>query len=221
MKKTLFAMAALALCGTAVAAEKSTSQLYPHELSQYVPTGDDLTLNVDTTVEFGEFCPYVTSLTLNFLGTNTFSVADGEWNLTEVSLVSVMGDDAAKTSWGNTLLTSAHGEDFKTVTLVSTLEGSPVLTSQTATLVGGSAGEIITLGNAQVTYLGLFNAQSQAEMKLEMNGYGNAVALVDDGYGFRLVGVATTWHPAATPEPATATLSLLALAGMASRRRRK
>ncbi|MCQ2364823.1 MAG: PEP-CTERM sorting domain-containing protein [Akkermansia sp.] len=222
MKKTLFAMAALALCGTAFAGEYYLSDYEGSGFFAFEPYGEGeaVVVNVNHTVDVSYFDTQdASSVTLNFVGANTSFSAE---ELYMPNLVSVMGDDAAKASWGETLLSSTGVGDCKSILLATAPDlwlpfpGEGV----DPTLEGKSVGDLITLGNAEVTYLGYFNSSSEADVAIENYGawYSDAVALVGDSTKLYLYGLATT---AATPEPATATLSLLALAGMVTRRRRK
>ena len=231
MKKTLFAMAALALCGTAFAKTTSTSELEAAgELVTYQPEGV-ITLNVDKTVEFWTFDVYLAdSVTLNFVGENTFSATDYlGLDLDDSKPLAITGDTDAKIYWG-TQLTSSTGE-FKSVTLASSngdiscdpseapfFEGVKVMLYEDAPVS-------MTLGGTTVDYMGYFCAPSMEEAMSCITGDKQIalVAIGSHGSGelSQLALVGKISGSPATPEPATATLSLLALAGLASRRRRK
>ena len=227
MKKTLFAMAALALCGTAVAETTSTSKLEAEgQLETYMPEGV-ITLNVDKTVEFLNFeVLFADSVTLNFVGENTFS-ATNNLGLEKGESLAITGDTDAKIYWG-TQLTSSTGE-FKSVTLASSnghlscdpfeaplFEGVKVMRYEDDPVS-------MTLGGTTVDYMGYFHAESMEEaMSCITDDKQIALVAIDSSGGelsqLALVGKIT--GSPATPEPATATLSLLALAGLATRRRR-
>ncbi len=98
---------------------------------------------------------------------------------------------------------------------------------------GGEAYTLTTPGTYTIQYLGGTNDHAAANLLLDgvtvatftggahnMNGAGNGTELFNAGTIFYNVNAAVTAAPA-VPEPTTATLSLLALAGLAARRRRK
>ena len=214
MKKTLFAVAALALCGTAVADDHYVSAGESYALFD----GD--TLHVNNTVSVGEI--YVelgaTPVTLKFYGLNTLTVSDTVFLYSGGPSINITGDEAAINHWVSEL-TSATGE-FKSVTLM-TFTGADFELSMESdpdfTFDGNEGGEPITLGNVSVQYMGYGDAPSFDLFDFFLGE--NQIALAMNGNSLALVGKIS--GSPATPEPATATLSLLALAGLASRRRRK
>ncbi len=206
-------MAAFALCGTAFAGEYNASA-YKDKVFAYdvFGIGAEVVFNVDQTVKLLAFDAYgASSLTLNFVGANTFSL---ENDLYMHSLVSIMGDDAAKASWGETL-TSSAGE-VKTLTLVSSVYD--FVAPDSASFEGLTESGSITLGDAALTYMGFHVVNTAAEAEALITG-DNQIALVANKGTKQLALVGKGAAP--VPEPATATLSLLALAGLAARRKRK
>lgn len=212
MKKTLFAMAALALCGTASADMYTASTLETVYPTEFAPT-DTPTLIVDASVDYsGRFAPSK-PLTLYFNDNFTFSVS-GQLGGT-VTVSSVQATQAAETHWGEKILEAA-GDSYTIVLFDATDVVVGNVKGGTNMQLGGvSKNDSITLGTAAYTYLGYFttaDAAVEAVNTLE----DNAVAVAKSGNSIVLVGKSI----ATAPEPATATLSLLALAGLASRRRR-
>lgn len=230
MKKTLFAVAALALCGTAFAETYNTSAYNDGAVfvkDNPFAEGESVTLNVNKTVTFSDFKANGAYLTLNFCGENTISCS-GPTSLTGKSYVAITGDAAAKAYWGEQL-TSSTGE-LKIIALVTA--PSPQYGPQFNIPIyfeGLASSGPITLGNANLTYKGYKNGIYTSSLETFLNSINDGeVALVSvpsaaacqlgfDSKGLYLVGKVA----APVPEPATATLSLLALAGLASRRRRK
>lgn len=221
MKKTLFAMAALALCGTAVAETYDVSSLNLNG-GIFTPPfsyeeGEAVVLNVDQTVTLNTVDVWeASSVTLNFIGENTFSTSntlDLEVNANQGTLA-ITGDNDAKIHWGEALTLSAGRVTTLTLASATVLFIPPASASFEGLTESGS----ITLGDAALTYMGFHVVNTAAEAEALITG-DNQIALVanKDTKQLALVGKGA----AATPEPATATLSLLALAGMASRRRRK
>ena len=232
MKKTLFAMAALALCGTAVAGTYNVSGyegsgFYAFEPYEY---GEAVVLNVDQTVDVSTFdVAEVGSLTLNFNGASEIlASALLNMDLTSSAPLSITGDPDAHNYWVSAL-TSATGE-LKSVTLASTTGEfesfgyAPIFEGASVEDFGDEPVSV-TLGGTAVDYVGYFVIPSSMSGLLDSLIGDNEIALVSygdqsDGSGqLALVGKIT--GSPATPEPATATLSLMALAGLCARRRRK
>ena len=207
-------MAALALCGTAVAVD------------HYVAAGNDYdifdgdTFHVNDTASVSIFYVSVdhAPVTLKFYGLNTLTCSDGMYLMSTGPSVNITGDEAAINHWVSEL-TSATGE-LKSVTLM-TFTGAEVYvdmeTDDPFTFDGHFGGETVTLGNVSVEFLGC-GYLPNVELFNDLIGE-NQIAFARTDNAFALVGKIT--GSPTTPEPATATLSLLALAGMASRRRRK
>lgn len=216
MKKTLFAVAALALCGTALALEYSTSDFIDGDIF-YQYFDYETILNVDETVAFKNFTNDIISYTtLNFVGENTFSATE-VFTIASKN-ISIMGDPTAATYWESELLKATDTPSIITLASAPNTSGDGI-TLGTDTFMGASKNESLTLGNTELTYVGCYDGIAAAKYAVGDNG--NKVAVARVGYGadkgLYLVGKAT----APVPEPATATLSLLALAGLCARRRRK
>lgn len=218
MKKTLFAVAALALCGTAVADEYFARNYVGGDFDKYIyESGSDVVFNVDQTVTLNLFDAYdASSATLNFIGENTFSTSYVlDLGVDEgCGTLAITGDYDAKIHWGESLTSSAGG--VKTLTLVSAGEG--FAPPDSASFEGLTESGSITLGDAALTYMGFHVVTTAAEAEALITG-DNQIALVAIGGAGQLALVGK--GAATTPEPATATLSLLALAGLCARRRRK
>ena len=216
MKKTLFAMAALALCGTAVAEDKYTNTLAPG-------SNVDLfggTLHVNSEASLNNLQAFVdeTPVTFKFYDLNTISITKELLLTSAAPSFNITGDEAAMNHWVSEL-TSSTGE-VKSVTLMTFAKGSVnVDSAHKFSLDGYVSGATVTLGNAVLTYRGDYATIDQAKNAIGDNDNQIAVAFVTSGTGKGLYLVGKTTP--ATPEPATATLSLLALAGLATRRRRK
>lgn len=221
MKKTLFAVAALALCGTAVAETKTyyASDYQNQDFSGVIfGNGSNVVFVVDEPATLNSFQAFVAgSMTLSFVGEDTISVngmLDLEANKGAGPLA-VIGDSTAKEYW-YTALTS---EDITSVTLASGT-GSFYAPSTNTSFEGLTESGSITLGNATVDYVGYHKVAGMGAAKALITG-DNQIALVTITGTKQLALVGKITGSPATPEPATATLSLLALAGLATRRRRK
>ncbi|MCQ2364422.1 MAG: PEP-CTERM sorting domain-containing protein [Akkermansia sp.] len=159
-------------------------------------------------------------MTLSFVGENTILVnGSGIGGISGLDLytrgpLAVIGDSSAKEYW-YTALTS---EDIKSVTLASTTSSFGAPSAKTS-FEGLAESGSITLGNATVDYMGYHEVTTAAEAEALITG-DNQIALVAIK-GTKELALVGKISGATTPEPATATLSLLALAGLASRRRRK
>lgn len=229
MKKTLFALLALALCGTAFAGEYKASD-YKNNKSYFGPyegggipgpgqgysSGEDVLFIVDETVNMGG-CKLMgaSSVSFKFLGENSLSVKDADmWAFS----FDVTGDSDAQNYWVESL--TSLEDEVKALTLVNGT--SSFLYTEDAAFEGVTQSGPLTLGNAKVDYLGYHIVADPNAAKNLITG-DNQVALVS--IGGSLIDYYNPGQLALvgriTPEPATATLSLLALAGLATRRRRK
>ena len=225
MKKTLFAMTALALCGTAVAATYNTSELESKGLlNGWYPGEGPITLNVDASVVFCDVeFDNASPVTFNFQGSNTIS-STGYFSLWCPFVIN--GDDAAKLHWKNEL-TSSTGE-IKVVSLISGFDNTSDfwLSNDGMIFDGlGPSGGTVILGGTQLTYKGAHGYSTLEQVMANPTYFGDNEVMVakigDQGGVGQLALIGKITGSPATPEPATATLSLLALAGLASRRRRK
>lgn len=216
MKKTLFAMAALALCGTAVADDHYVAA------GQNYTLFDGDTLHVNNTVSVGDIYVELGAdpVTLKYYGLNTITVSGTVFLYSSSPSINITGDEAAINHWVSEL-TSATGE-LKSVTLM-TFTGPEVDvymdTDDEFTFDGHFSGETVTLGNVSVEFIGSGYVETSdfyETMNVVLSE--NQIALIRQENGVIIAGKIT--GSPATPEPATATLSLLALAGLCARRRR-
>ena len=217
MRKTLFAVAALALCGTAVAATYNTNDPSLNLSRFATPMNEAVTLNVNKTVTFGEMNvnTFSSAFALNFVGSNTFSIT-GKAAFMCLGSKSITGDSTAATSWESKLLQDAG--DAVAITLISYTGSRDFNFVSNPTFMNASSWESITLGNTQLTYRGYWGGIDLASSKAMLQDDQIALVNVREGgeAGLYLVGKVA----APVPEPATATLSLMALAGLCARRRR-
>ena len=226
MKKTLFAMLALALCGTAFGgAEFKVSECDTTlDLDSYAYKGQPITVIVDdsktlTKVDLGWM---VGSITLSFIGENTLNT--GSFDIHDAGGYAVVGDSVAMTSWGEKL---ASATDITTIALVNATGFTYIpYTGTSFTFAGTEANQSITLGDTEMKYLGYsyfagYNSEEFENLKNTIGANEFAIVGLEDmgayNNGLYLVGKGSS----SVPEPATATLSLLALAGLATRRKRK
>ena len=222
MKKTLLTIATLALCGAAVAGTYDASDYTKFEAFNPYKVMEAVTLNVSQGVTYTNLTMDMTSsTTLTFTGTGIISVTSSFALCTNEGSNAVTGEGSAVTYWESELLKATEAPAV--VTLISSTATSFQSTvNSNLTFMGASKNGSVTLGDTDLTYLGAFTVSGLDEAKaLITNDNEIAVAYVKGSgatnRGLFLVGKAT----ATTPEPATATLSLLALAGMVTRRRRK
>lgn len=226
MFKPLSIIVIHAFCSMAFAEIYSTSVLsgqdeYPYYVGEFSPMDTDVFLNVDKTVSFGAFdTTNVDSLLLNFVGRNSFYVELGECQLCSNVSKSITGDEAAVTFWESRFLSAAEVPTI--IGLVLCIAPEINISFDGVTFMGKHKGESVTLGGSVLEYVGYYSCLDAMDDALAAVG-DNQVAIagvnssMGDG-GIFLVGKAT---PVTIPEPATAPLSLLALAGLSSRRRRK
>ena len=207
-------MAALALCGTAVAEDV------------YIPTSDPLEVyNDGVTIHVNNPAnpAYIMvsaegAATFKFYGENIISSTAG-YLYSDGACFNITGDEAAINHWVSAL-TSPTGE-LKSVTLMNFTDlDMETGMDEIFTFDGHSSGDQITLGNASVEFIGSGYVET-SEFYEMMNDVlsENQIALLRQENGVIIAGKIT--GSPAVPEPATATLSLLALAGLATRRKRK
>lgn len=216
-------MLALALCGTAFGeAEFKVSGGTEIDLGSYDYEDQPITVIVDESkplskvdIDWGP-----SFLTLSFVGENTLNTND--LYMTDPSGYNLVGDALALASWGEKLTSST---DITTISLVkATADVYVPSPGANFTFMGTEANQSITLGDTEVKYLGYsYFRNNSASFENFKNTIGAnefaIVGLVKVGAysGLYLVGKGSS----SVPEPATATLSLLALAGLTSRRKRK
>ncbi|MDO5450699.1 MAG: PEP-CTERM sorting domain-containing protein [Akkermansia sp.] len=227
MKKTLFAMAALALMGGqafGVTYTTSMSSLISSQATSFTSDvygkGADVIFSVDSDEKFNYIFDATesSSLTLSFVGEHVLSTKN--FYPKSQGTVDITGNQAAVTHW-ETLLTASS--DYAYIQLVTASFATCPTDWPLVTFMQTSANNNLTLGNSLVKYVGYTKVSSITGLQEYGSGLGdNEVALVglnsSASRGLYIVGKATS---SPVPEPATATLSLLALAGLATRRRRK
>lgn len=234
MKKTLFAVAALALCGTAFGdTEIKTSDYAGQSIGTYdgrdYVVDDTAIITVDSSVPTGEASEgtrFKGKTTVVFDGaniwnTNAVVVFQGGLNITSTATAAQNWIEALTTTGQITLFgvdaTSGYsfqGPSFKVALLEGVEKGGEItLTGTTDTLTATYVGYIykspaaVELNDGEIAFVNY----------CRWEGTGADKRWVQEA---SLVGKGLTKTPL-VPEPATATLSLLALAGLASRRRRK
>lgn len=223
MKKTLFAMLALALCGTAFGEAEFKVHEYDTELDSMSAASQPITVIVDDskTLTMVDLEWDHSFLTLSFVGENTLNTE--KLYTRGAGGYAVVGDSVAMTSWGEKLTSST---DITTIALANNATNHIYIPAAgtSFTFAGTEANQSITLGDTEMKYLGYSSFASSSSEVFESfkNTIGaNEFAIV----GLKEVGAYNGLYlvgkgGSSVPEPATATLSLLALAGLASRRRR-
>ena len=157
-----------------------------------------------------------TTIALNYSGNNVLQCSSGfTWNATAI-FFDIDADTTAQTAWCNTLL---HSKKTAAITLIdggaqfSLTAASPI----DATLLGQGAGGMLTLGGGySAQFTGFFTSLAAAQQSFTG---GNQLAVVGSAEDGRL-SLVSKLNRTTTPEPATATLSLLALTALCTRRRR-
>lgn len=226
MKKTLIALLALAFMGSLYANET-------YKVSDYVDGGvlwsesdGAVTLIVDKDVILTEvIVDDATSLTLTFCSDHTLQVIEEVYFTTRYC--DINGDDEAVANWASALKSATD-----TSIIATLVEKGNHLALGTTSFMGVKKGGSITLGDISVEYVGCYNTLARAQSSITSE---NQIAIFcetpnltnfnedyDPPLRLLLVGKGggNTLTPA-TPEPATGSLSLLALAGLCARRRRK
>lgn len=213
MKKTLFlSLLAAALMGVqAFAAE--------YKITDY--EGSDLTLNAGDTLIIDTGYAYLDSLTTN--GSCTLSFVCGSYfdmpsaDLSDSAIDITITPNVA-TTWLDSFNDEERGEGGSVYVLHT--ESSITLTNTTFTFEGAGVGGTFTLTCETGIVGGTFVGRVNKVEDLKDGQVGWIYEEIRGDEGTVLLAGRNLSAPT-TPEPATATLSLLALAGLASRRRRK
>lgn len=240
MKKTLFTLVCAALAAPAFAGEAITEPItITLPASTTTPTGyvqGQAGTNVSQLVTY-----YTTNYTtpespLYFVGGNNGTItsikADGDGALTTSANVAsvtlkgrqgVGGENFVMVLPGNELI----GKVVNTLTLTGSASTSNTLTLggdfvvavyDNTTLVGSQTAHLnsVKTGGIVTCTLNLDNITFSESNRIMIAFRGNPSSPSNAGVAYTINNIKLT----AAPEPATATLSLLALAGLASRRRR-
>lgn len=157
-----------------------------------------------------------TAITLNFSENNRLLCSQNfQWSATTLSF-DIEADTETQQAWAEGLF-SKRVADVPLISAggLSLTSSAPVeVTLLGQNLVGGE----LTLGGHKAEYMGYFTSLSDAQKSITGLNQLAVVGSAEDG-GLFLVGKMS--RTSAAPEPATATLSLLALAALVARRKRK
>lgn len=220
MFKTLFLLPVMAVCASATDLEKAVINLNGcMDGDEITLTAHSVIINVNSSPVLGYLqgsTDKATNMTLNFSGNNTLKCAESfAWSAPALHFT-ITADTATQDAWAQELISSRKGGS---ATLIAT-GGAFSLTAADgidAVLLGqGTVGGSITLGSYTAQYMGFFTSSAEAQKSITAAGQVALVGSSEDG-SLSLVGQLSRRTPA-VPEPATATLSLLALAALAARR---
>ena len=211
--KTLIAtlIAAAALVGTQASADyDKVYTLSELEDGDYIDMNPDegalnVLVNVDATRELSNFSlPFCAGLTLDFQGdyvlTSECVISPPDEGITNITTSA----PDVQALWKNQFSVDGGGS-YTLCTAGLFVDGAPDLLQ----LFGAEAGSTVSLDGTEVVYKGVVADLSALDM--------NQVGVVWGGKDITLVGKVVK----GVPEPATGSLSLLALAGLCARRRRK
>ncbi|MDO4752195.1 MAG: PEP-CTERM sorting domain-containing protein [Akkermansia sp.] len=225
MKKTIIAL--MALAGVAVAAEKTTKELtfadFNTELagvSAFKPSEYTLTLTF-TGTDFNNYgSGFLLKLADNW-GVFTQAgayIAMENTNTNDRTWVTPTSTSGTTFTWTSTDTTTDSLLDSWVSKDTNGNQAQPGVNGMTFTLAVTSSGSTITLGmtNGTISVIETGYVVNLANIELQ-----DGSATNDPNQGVTSISNASITYTPTVPEPATATLSLLALAGLAVRRRRK
>lgn len=222
MLKTFFLLPMMAVCASATDLEQAIINLNGcMDGDEITLSAHSVTININSSPVLGYLhgtTDKATNMTLNFSGDNTLKCSESfAWTAPALHFT-ITADTTTQNAWAQELISSHKGGS---ATLIAT-GGAFSLTAPDgidAILLGqGTVGGSVTLGSYTAQYMGFFTSVTEAQKSITA---ANQIALVgssEDG-SLALVGQLSRLNPSA-PEPATAALSLLALAGLAARRHR-
>ena len=206
MKHTLFLtmMAAALLGGQVFAKTYSVHDDWSDEGLVSISGMEATTIRVDAQKTFRAIAANPPSLTLDYQGEFVLNASiyinmpgDGVLNITSTL-------DAMKTMWENAF--SVEGGGSITLCSSKTIQE----TNRSVQFFSTDANNTVQLGESEVKFMGIVDALSDLAM--------NQVGVVWGDRDMLLVGKIGS---SPVPEPTTGSLSLLALAGLCARRRRK
>lgn len=219
MKGMLFTMTALALMGGQVFADNTAYKVSDYKGADLTVSGTSVTVSVDDISPIKSCNFNVRTLELLYDGSSCLNVTGwatlGKQGTTEIRNITATASVAQ--SWIDALTAA----DSAQVTIISAQAITIAPFSPDAVqLQGTKGGNSITLTGTTETLTAKFVGYRTNSLTLQDGEIG---LLLPIGYEtLALVGKGLIATPlVTTPEPATATLSLLALAGLASRRRRR
>lgn len=218
MKKSLFAITILTLMGGQLfAADYKASVYIGKDLNA---TGADI-LTVDSESLMKSFQHKGASITLAYENSSCLNVkTDVLLNVASGGTTrNITATDSAAQDWINALTAA----DAAQITIISA--GNMIIVQNTnpyaIQLMGATVGDTITLTGTTDTLTAVFGGYKgfSSSPLTDLEDGKIYIKLTDGLTNLTLVGKGLTKSPI-TPEPTTTTLSLLALAGMATRRRR-
>lgn len=222
MFKNLFLLPVVAVCASATDLDKAIINLDGcMDGDEITLTAHAVTININSSPVLGYIhgAPdKATNMTLNFSDNNTLKCAESfAWTSPSLHFT-ITADSATQDAWAQELISSHKGG---CATLIAT-GGAFSLTAPDgidAVLLGqGTVGGSVTLGSHTAQYMGFFTSSAEAQKSITAADQIALVGSSEDG-SLALVGRLSRLTPT-VPEPATATLSLLALAALAARRKR-
>lgn len=212
----------MAVCASAADLEKAIINLDGcMDGDEITLSAHSVTININSSPVLGYIhgtADKATNMTLNFSDNNTLKCEESfAWTAPALHFT-ITADSVTQDAWAQELISSRKSGS---VTLIAT--GSAFSLNATdgidAVLLGqGTVGASVTLGSHTAQYMGFFTSDEEAQKSITAADQIALVGSATDG-SLALVGRLNRLSPA-VPEPATATLSLLALTALAARRRR-